>query len=267
MSSKNIFDLTGKVAIITGGAGLLGTQHAKAIASFGGCPVILDIDYDSARKIVMEIGAGLAFECNVTRPQDIYDTLNETLTLRGHVDILVNNLSCNADVESLGQYSRLEFYPYSQWMKDMEVGLGSAFLCSKIIGSHMADRGKGVIVNIASDLSVIAPDQRLYRKEGIDDDVQPVKPISYSVVKHGIIGLTKYLATYWAGKVRVNALSPGGVFNNQPDDFVRHVSNLIPMGRMAKVSEMQGALVFLCSDASSYITGINLVADGGRTII
>jgi NAD(P)-dependent dehydrogenase (short-subunit alcohol dehydrogenase family) len=184
------------------------------------------------------------------------------------VDILVNNLSCNANVESLGQYSRLENYPYSQWARDLELGLGGAFLCSKFVGSYMASKSNsGVIVNIASDLSVIAPDQRLYRKEGLADDEQPVKPISYSVVKHGIMGLTKYLATYWAGKVRVNALSPGGVYNNQPDDFVKYVSNLIPMGRMARVNELQGALVFLCSEASSYITGINLVADGGRTII
>ena len=263
---NNLFDLTGKVAIITGGAGLLGQQHAEAIAAFGGCPVILDIDYDAARNIIKEIGVGFAFECNVTRPQDIYDTLNETLTLRGHVDILINNLSCSANVESLGQYSRLEFYPYSQWAKDLELGLGSAFLCSKIIGSHMADKGKGVIVNIASDLSVIAPDQRLYHKEGLADEEQPKKPISYSAIKHGIIGLTRYLATYWAGRVRVNAISPGGIFNNQPDDFVRHISDRIPMGRMARANEIQGTLVFLCSDASSYMTGQNIIVDGGRSI-
>ena len=112
---------------------------------------------------------------------------------------------------------------------------------------------------------MIAPDQRLYRKDGLEDDEQPMKPVSYSVVKHGVIGLTRYLATYWAGKVRVNALSPGGVFNNQPDEFVRRVSNLIPMGRMADVSEMQGTLVFLCSEASRYMTGQNLVIDGGRS--
>ena len=129
----------------------------------------------------------------------------------------------------------------------------------------MAKSAGGVVVNIASDLSVIAPDQRLYRKDGLEDDEQPMKPVSYSVVKHGVIGLTRYLATYWAGKVRVNALSPGGVFNNQPDKFVKRVSNLIPMGRMADVSEMQGALVFLCSEASRYMNGQNLVIDGGRS--
>jgi len=263
---NNLFDLTGKVAVITGGAGLLGRQHAEAIAEFGGTNVILDTNYDEAKWIAVETG-GLAFECDATLQGNINVITDKILDALGHIDILVNNLSCNANVETLGISSRLEYYSYLQWIQDIELGLTSAFFCSKIIGGHMAKIGSGVIVNIASDLSVIAPDQRLYRKEGLADDQQPVKPISYSVVKHGIIGMTKYLATYWAGKVRVNALSPGGVYNNQPDDFVKHVSNLIPMGRMAKVSEMQGALVFLCSDASSYITGINLVVDGGRTII
>jgi len=263
---SDLFDLTGRVAIITGGAGLLGRQHAEAIAAFGGIPIILDTDYRTAREIVQYTG-GLAFECDVTLQSNINAVIDKILDLRGHIDILVNNLSCNANVETLGISSRLEHYSYLQWIQDIELGLTSSFFCSKIVGGYMAKRGKGVIVNIASDLSVIAPDQRLYRKEGLADDEQPVKPISYSVVKHGIIGLTKYLATYWAGKVRVNALSPGGIFNNQLDDFVKCASNLIPMGRMAEVSEMAGALVFLASDASSYLTGQNIVIDGGRVII
>ena len=264
---SNLFDLTGKVAVITGGAGFLGRQHAEAIASFGGIPVIWDIDYRAANKIAMNLPDAFAFECDVTHPMDVGRTFLNTIDSCGQVDILINNLSCNANLESLGKYSRLSDYPYANWVRDLEMGLGSAFLCSKVVGEYMAGRDSGVIVNIASDLSVIAPDQRLYRKEELADDEQPVKPISYSVVKHGIIGMTKYLATYWAGKVRVNALSPGGVFNNQPDDFVKHVSSLIPMGRMAKVNELQGALVFLCSDASSYVTGQNILVEGGRTII
>jgi len=264
---SNLFDLTGKVCVITGGAGLLGCQHAEAIAAFGGIPVILDIDYRGADRVASGISGALVLECDVTQPMSVGKAFLDTVDSCGHIDILVNNVSCNANIETLGKFSRFEYYPYMQWARDLELGLGSAFLCSKIIGSHMADRGEGVIVNIASDLSVIAPDQRLYRKEGLDDAEQPTKPISYSVVKHGIIGMTKYLATYWAGKVRVNALSPGGVFNNQPDDFVRHLSNLIPMGRMAKVSEMAGALVFLASDASSYLTGQNIVVDGGRSVL
>ena len=268
---SNLFDLTGKVAIITGGAGLLGVQHAKAIASFGGKPIIADIDSGrgkfEAEAIRREHGScGFVFS-DVSKRDWVETLLYWTIASYGKVDILINNACRNPKMID-GQTYRLETFGEDEWDLDLAVGLKSYFLCSKVIGSYMASKSnRGVIVNIASDLSVIAPDQRLYRKEGLADDQQPVKPISYSVVKHGIIGMTKYLATYWAGKVRVNALSPGGVYNNQPDDFVKHVSNLIPMGRMAKVSEMQGALVFLCSDASSYITGINLVVDGGRTII
>ena len=128
--------------------------------------------------------------------------------------------------------------------------------------------GEGVIVNIASDLGLISPDQNLYKKDGIQDHEQPVKPVTYSVIKHGIIGLTKYLATYWADKgIRVNTLSPGGVFTNQPDEFTSKISKLIPLGRMANKDEYKAAIVYLCSDASSYMTGSNLIIDGGRTII
>lgn len=268
---SDLFDLTGRVAIVTGGAGLLGRQHCEAIAAFGGIPIIADIDYDSACFIAAEIrnkyhGKTIGYRCDATSLEDIDSMLSGLLVESAlTVDILINNISCNANLDTLGQSTRLENYSYTAWMNDLELGLTSAFLCSKVIGGYMARRGSGIIVNIASDLSVIAPDQRLYRKEELADDEQPVKPISYSVVKHGIIGMTRYLATYWAGKVRVNALSPGGVYNNQSDDFVRHLNGLIPMGRMANVSEMQGALIFLCSDASAYVTGQNILIDGGRT--
>jgi NAD(P)-dependent dehydrogenase (short-subunit alcohol dehydrogenase family) len=132
----------------------------------------------------------------------------------------------------------------------------------------MAKSGSGVILNIASDLSVISPDQRLYRKPGVAEDQQPVKPVTYSVVKHGLIGLTRYLATYWADKgVRVNAISPGGVYAGQPEEFVARLADLIPMGRMATLDEYKAAIVFLCSQASSYMTGQNIVIDGGRTVL
>ena len=130
----------------------------------------------------------------------------------------------------------------------------------------MARRQRGVIVNVASDLALIAPDQRLYRRDDLPDHLQPVKPVTYSIVKSALLGLTRYLATYWADRnVRINAISPGGVYTGQPDGFVTRLANVIPMGRMANVDEYQGALLFLCSDASSYMTGANLVIDGGRT--
>jgi NAD(P)-dependent dehydrogenase (short-subunit alcohol dehydrogenase family) len=141
-----------------------------------------------------------------------------------------------------------------------------AFLCSQIIGKEMAKRNSGGILNISSDLGVIAPDQRLYAKKGLSPDEQPVKPVTYSVIKHAIIGLTKYLATYWADyNIRVNALSPGVVCAEQPEDFLEKINSRIPMGRMADEDEYKGAVLFLVSDASSYMTGANLIIDGGRT--
>jgi len=160
----------------------------------------------------------------------------------------------------------LENFPLEMWDKDVAVGLTGSFLCSRVFGAAMAAAGGGVILNVASDLGVIAPDQRIYRQEGLPEDQQPVKPVTYSVVKHGLVGLTRYLATYWADAgVRVNAISPGGVYNNQGDAFVKKLTDLIPLGRMADKDEYKGAIAFLCSDASSYMTGANLNIDGGRT--
>ncbi len=164
------------------------------------------------------------------------------------------------------RFSRLEHFSLAQWEADLAVGLTGAFVCSQVLGGEMARRGAGVIVNVASDLALIAPDQRLYREPGLPEHAQPVKPVSYSVVKSGLLGLTRYLATYWADRgVRANALCPGGVYNGQPEEFVVRLSQLVPLGRMAHVDEYQGAILFLCSDASSYMTGAVLTIDGGRT--
>jgi len=272
-TAAELFDLTGRVAVITGGAGLLGVRHGEALASAGGTPVLVDLREDAAVQRAAEIGgkhrvpaAGMA--ADVTRPDRVDALLAAILQRFGRVDILINNAANNPKQEAPGEveFSRLESFPLQQWEADIAVGLTGAFLCSRAFGAEMARRGRGVILNIASDLGVIAPDQRLYRRDGVADDRQPVKPVTYSVVKTGLIGLTRYLATYWAEKgVRVNALSPGGVYNGQPEDFVRRLSALIPMGRMAGIDELQGAILFLCSDASSYMTGTNVVVDGGRT--
>ena len=196
----------------------------------------------------------------------------EDLASRGiAVDILVNNAAIDPKVTStpgVMHSSRFEAFPVPQWQTEIAVGLTGAMLCSQVFGGAMARRRRGVILNIASDLGVIAPDQRLYRQPNIvRDEEQPVKPVTYSVIKHGLIGLTKYLATYWADQgVRVNAISPGGVFNNQDPAFVERLTRLIPMGRMARVDEYCAAVQFLCSDASSYMTGQNMVVDGGRSV-
>ncbi|ABF41847.1 short-chain dehydrogenase/reductase SDR [Candidatus Koribacter versatilis Ellin345] len=267
------FNLSGRVAVITGGAGLLGFQHASAIASAGGTPVLVDIDAARAEAKAAEIGQqfgvpAAGFACDITQPEKVSQLLDTVLARFGRVDILINNAANNPRVEASAEvnFSRLENFPLAQWEADIAVGVTGAFLCCKTFGTHMAKSGGGVILNVASDLAIIGPDQRIYRQPGTAEHMQPVKPITYSVVKSALIGLTRYLATYWADKhVRVNAISPGGVANNQPEDFVERLTNLIPMGRMANVDEYRGAILFLCSDASSYMTGANLVVDGGRT--
>lgn len=202
-SVDSLFRLDGRVAVITGGAGLLGYQHAATIAGLGGIPVLLDINGEAlaanAARLAEETGCQAP-----TRVADITDLQalevigQQLLAEHGRVDILINNAARNPKVESAGDkdFSRLEHFPWEQWQLDLNVGLGGAFNCAKVFGAQMARQGRGVIVNIASDLGVIAPDQRLYRVEGREAEQQPVKPVTYSVVKHGLIGLTKYLATY-----------------------------------------------------------------------
>jgi len=267
------FDLTGRIAVITGGAGLLGRAHAHAIAEAGGIPVLADIQQNSAEKLadaiqeeykIPALGVGM----DITKKPDVEHLLDVVLEKLGRVDILINNAANNpmVDEKSDDDWTRFENFPVDVWEADLAVGLTGAFLCSQVLGSEMAKRGKGVIINISSDLGVIAPDQRLYEKEGTPPDKQPVKPVTYSVAKTGLIGLTRYLATYWADQgVRVNALCPGGVDTGQPEDFKDRLHSRIPMQRMAKQDEYQGAILFLASDASSYMNGAMLSIDGGRT--
>ena len=266
------FDLSSRVVIVTGGAGLLGREHADAIAEAGGIAVLADVDVRGAWRHADALGErsgrpASAVELDVTRPESVQAALENVLGRHGRVDVLVNNAANNPKVEDGGVRAvRFESMPLANWNRDLSVGLTGAFLCSQVFGGYMAGKGGGVIVNVASDLGVIAPDQRIYREPGMTSDEQPVKPASYSVVKAGLVMLTKYLATYWAEKnVRVNALSPGGVRAGQPDAFVARLTDKIPLGRMARRDEYKAALVFLCSDASSYMTGSNLIIDGGRT--
>lgn len=271
---QQLFDLNGRVAIITGGAGLLGYQHAAALAGLGALPVLLDISEDglqnSQNRLREETGVLAQIHvADITSLESLQEVCEQVIAQHGRIDILINNAARNPKVEGADgkQFSRLEEFPWEQWQQDLDVGLGGAFNCAKVFGKQMALQGKGVIVNIASDLGVIAPDQRLYRVEGREADQQPVKPVTYSVVKHGLIGLTKYLATYWCEQgVRCNALSPGGVYAGQDDVFVSKLTHLIPMGRMAVADEYRGAIAFLCADASTYMNGCNLVMDGGRSV-
>ncbi|HXK19235.1 MAG TPA: SDR family oxidoreductase [Polyangiaceae bacterium] len=266
------FDLSGRVILITGGAGLLGAEHAAGIAEAGGVPVLADLRGGEADKLAREINerygsSASALELDVASRASCAAALERVLATHGRLDGLINNAALNPKVEGAGlAATRFENYSLESWNLELSVGLTGAFLCAQVFGAHMAAHGGGVIVNVASDLGLIAPDQRIYRRPGLAPDEQPVKPVTYSVVKGGLVMLTKYLATYWADAgVRVNALCPGGVYAGQPGDFVEKLTQLIPMGRMARKDEYRAALVFLCSDASSYMTGSNLVIDGGRT--
>jgi NAD(P)-dependent dehydrogenase (short-subunit alcohol dehydrogenase family) len=264
------FGLDGRVAVITGGAGLLGLPHAAALAEAGAVPVLADLDGDAAERAAGELGGRADHaRVDITAEDDVIALRDRLLDRQGRVDILVNNAARNPKVEAgdMAAATRLERLTVEEWERDLAVGLTGAFLCSRVLGAEMARRGSGVILNVASDLAVISPDQRLYRVEGAPEDEQPVKPVTYSVVKTGLLGLTRYLATYWADRgVRVNAISPGGVFAGQPDEFLERLAQRVPLGRMATVEEYREAIVFLCSDASSYMTGQNLVMDGGRSV-
>jgi len=273
MAEHSPFDLADRVIVVTGGAGLFGQRHAEAIAGAGGTPVLLDLRADGAEAVAAETTnrfdvPAKGMGCDITDLGALEAVREAILDTYGRIDGLVNNAANNpkAESDSREEFSRLENFPMSAWNGDIAVGLTGAYLCARVFGSEMARAGRGAILNIASDLAVIAPDQRLYRQPGRADDQQPVKPVTYSVVKAGLLGLTRYLSTYWADQgVRCNALSPGGIYDGQPYDFVQRLANLIPMGRMADADEYNGAVVFLLSDASRYMTGQNLVIDGGRT--
>jgi NAD(P)-dependent dehydrogenase (short-subunit alcohol dehydrogenase family) len=271
---ENIFDLSGLVIVITGAAGLLGRQHADAIASAGGTPILLDLSLEPVEKLAKEIKtqygvAAAGYAVDITKENRVESNTKAILEKFGKIDALVNNAANNPKVENQDgkNFSRLENFPLEVWNADVTVGLTGAFLCAKHYGTSISNNPDGgVILNISSDLGLIAPDQRLYRQQGLPEDQQPVKPVTYSVVKTGLVGLTRYLATYWPDKVRCNALCPGGVEAGQPDDFLKEVSAQIPMERLAKANEYQGALLFLLSEASAYLNGAILPMDGGRCV-
>ena len=270
------FELTGKWALITGGAGLLGKEHASALMQAGADVVLLDIHPESLNTAMIQLQSKypkrkiLTFEVDITNEKDVKQGQVDLANKGISISILINNAAINPKYDagdSKHSFSRVENFDLKDWDFQLAVGLKGAFICSKIFGTLMAEQGNGIILNIASDLSIISPDQRLYELDGVEKEFQPVKPVTYSVIKSGLIGLTQYLSTYWrADGVRVNALSPGGVYENQGDEFVQKISELIPLGRMAHTNEYHSAVQFLCSEASSYMTGQNIVIDGGRTI-
>jgi len=264
------FQLNGKIVVITGGAGLLGLKHAQAIAEAGGTPILLDINSSALKRATKSInGESLGLKVDITNVGEIKNAKNTILKKFKTIDALINNAANNPKITKgkiSSEKNRFEDITLGRWQKDLDVGLTGAFLCSQIFGAYMAEKGRGRIINISSDLGLIGPDQRIYMKDGKPKKDQNVKPVTYSVLKHGLLGLTKYCATYWADQgIQVNALCPGGILDGQSKEFITKLTGLIPLGRMAKEDEYKAAIVFLLSDASSYMTGSTLSIDGGRT--
>jgi len=267
------FDLTGRVSLVTGGPGLLGRQFCRTLASAGSAVVIVDIDGPKTAALAEEMEKEghrvLGSKTDITDPASVRSMVQTVLNKFGRLDILVNSAALDPKFDPAalaGQATPLgsfEFYPVESWRRALDVNLTGMFLCCQTAVRPMLDQGRGVIINICSTYGLVGPDQRLYQRQG-----QPTsyKPVYYSVTKAGVLGLTRYLATYYAGRnIRVNALTPGGVFHGHEPEFLKAYSARTVLGRMAEPGEMNGALLFLASDASSYMTGANFVVDGGWT--
>ncbi len=277
MANKNLdqlFRIDGQVVVITGATGLLGRKHAEVVAAYGGTPILLDLNQDVIDSFAKELSEkynvpATGMVVDITSEESIAANCALLLEQFGSISGLINNAANNPKVEDSSEknFSRLENFPLDIWNQDIAVGLTGAFLCAKHYGNAIATNpAGGSIVNISSDLGLIAPDQRLYRKEGLPEDKQAVKPVTYSVVKTALLGLTRYLATYWGDKnVRCNALCPGGIENGQDSAFLKELHSRIPMGRMASADEYQGVLIFMLSQASAYLNGAVIPVDGGRT--
>lgn len=265
--------LENKVVVITGAAGLLGKQHALAVLEEGGKVALLDVSLEGLEiafsKEIIEYPGNIAlFVCDITNESSVIQVAQEITSTLGIPTGLVNNAAINPSVEkNTHTFSRLEGITYEDWKLQLDVGLFGSLVCSRTFGQLMIDAGlSGSLVHVASDHGIIAPNQSLYEVEGLERNQQPVKPVTYSVVKHGLIGLSRYLSTYWAADgIRSNTLCPGGVLNGQPEEFLERFNKLVPLGRAARPDEYRGALVYLLSEESSYMNGSTMVVDGGRS--
>jgi NAD(P)-dependent dehydrogenase (short-subunit alcohol dehydrogenase family) len=264
----DVFSLEGKVAVVTGALGLLGRHHCQALAEAGANIVVGDLDGEQSQVLASTLPTpSLGVSMNVTEPASITHALETALTTFSHVDVLVNNAAINDMFESptmAAELSKFESYPLAMWKRSLTVNVTGIFLCAQIIGSQMAKQGGGSIINIASTYGMVGPDQSLYRTPA--GQQQFYKSPAYPTTKGAVIAFTRYLAAYWGEVgVRVNALSPGGVRNGQEDYFVANYAAKTPLKRMANPTDYKGAIVFLAGDASTYMTGANLVVDGGWT--
>jgi NAD(P)-dependent dehydrogenase (short-subunit alcohol dehydrogenase family) len=265
----NTFSLEGKIALVTGSMGLLGRHHCRALAEAGANVIVTDLDEAACQSFAATLPAeSLGLGLDVTDEYSIRRALDRAIHEFGRVDVLVNNAAVNDMFETpalAAEQSRFENYPLDMWLQSLEVNITGVFLCAQVFGSQMVKQGGGSIINIASTYGIVAPNQALYRAP---DGLQSFyKSPAYPTTKGAVLAFTKYLAAYWGkANVRVNALSPGGVQNDQDSYFIANYAERTPLGRMAQPTDYKGALVFLASDASSYMTGANLVMDGGWTV-
>ena len=275
MSNKTIpklFSLDGKVAVVTGGLGLIGKNHCRAFAEAGANIVVTDLDQQACDVFASELSIeysikALGLGCDITNKESVIELKDRILEQFSKIDVLVNNAAINDMFENpaaAAEQSKFENYPLELFQRSLDVNITGMFLCSQVLGSVMAQQGTGSIINIASTYGIVAPDQSLYARA--DGSQSFYKSAAYPVTKGAVISFTRFLAAYWGHRgVRVNTLSPGGVENNQDAFFVDNYAKRTPLARMAEPTDYQGAIVFLASDASSYMTGAYLVVDGGWT--
>ena len=269
---SRLFDVRDRVVIVTGGAGLLGREYGRLLVQAGARVVLADVDQRRVEAIAADLegpeGRAKGVGVDVSDEASVAALVRAALDAYGRIDGLVNNAAINPALDrGRGDALALTFenYPLALWNQALAVNLTGMFLCAREVAPAMLARKRGVIVNVSSTYGLVGPDQRLYEPEA-PGGPREFKPVTYSVTKSGVLGLTRYLATYWAGQgIRVNTLTPGGVRSEQAPEFVRRYAARTPLGRMAERHEYDGALLFLLSDASAYMTGANLVVDGGWT--
>ena len=265
--SGELFSLANKVVVVTGGAGLLGQVFCQALVDVGAHVAIVDLNLESAETVAKRINKSdaqkvVAFGSDITSPESVTQMVANVVKQLGRIDVLVNNAASKGS--SLDAFfESFEDYSLKTWREVMSVNIDGLFLVAQAVGKQMKKQGGGSIIQTSSIYGVVAPDQRIY--EGSEYNGRPINtPAVYSASKSAVNGLTNYLATYWASsKIRVNSLTPGGIASGQNSEFNKKYSNRVPLGRMGEATELAGALIYLASDASSYVTGQNLIVDGG----